>query len=477
MPYNILLVDDDATQARLIESILSDKLKYKTKLVTNGQEAIKILTAGEVQKFDLVLLDLSMPGIDGINVINAVKPVNPNLPIIIRTGYDDIDMIVAAMKAGATDFIKKLDGPERLQAIINNALRIHALTDELSRLKRTISGQFNFQDFIGNSQALNKVKELAKKVAPSNITVLLEGESGVGKELLAKIIHANSKRSDKPFIAINCGAIPENQVESTLFGHEKGAFTGATYKTFGKFREANGGTIFLDEIGELKPDVQVKLLRVLQNGEIEPVGSDKNIKVDIRIICATNKNLAELVKEEKFRDDLFYRLNAFPIYIPALRERKEDILKLAEYFIKNFAAAENKNIRDISGKARILLQSYEWPGNIRQLKNLIYRAVVLSGADILKTTDFPQILNSQSTNDQHLHKDTSIQLLLNDNGEMRKLSDIEKLIFITALKMNKCKMTATAKKLGIGRSTLYRKIEEYGIIIRDGEVLENTKKG
>lgn len=469
MSYNILVVDDDITQARVIENIIQDKLKYKTTVIDNGKEAIDVLTANDAQDIDLVILDLSMPGVDGVKVINEVKPVRPDLPIIVRTGYDDIDMAVNAMKAGATDFVKKLDEPERLQNCIHNALRIHVLNDEISRLKRTISGEITFSDIIGKSHAVKEMVALAEKVSNSNIPVLIEGKSGVGKELLARAIHAASHRKEKPFIAVNCGAIPDNLVESILFGHEKGAFTGALYKTSGKFREADGGTLFLDEIGELKPDIQVKLLRVLQNGEIEPVGSAKPVKVNVRIISATNSDLSKAIKDKTFREDLFYRLNAFPVHVPKLSERKEDIPLLIEHYRDIFSASEGKSIKGISKKALEMLVNYEWPGNIRQLKNTIFRAIVLCENEEIDTNHFSQILHSMQQNETNQDNKfnpeqpaQNISVKSND-GNFRKLEDIEKDIIKSALIYYKNHMSEVARRLGIGRSTLYRKLDEYGL--------------
>jgi DNA-binding NtrC family response regulator len=470
MSYNILLVDDDMTQSRVVEQVIQDKLHYHTQIVGNGQSAIDILTGKDASDIDIVLLDLSMPGIDGVGVLNAVRPIRPNLPIIIRTGYDDIDMAVEAMKAGATDFVKKFDSPDRLKKSIDNALRNHVLNDELSILKKSMSGRATFDDIIGKSPAIAEMISLGKRVSGSDIPVLLEGESGSGKEFMSCAIHDAGKRADKPFIAVNCGAIPENLVESILFGHEKGAFTGALYKTFGKFREADGGTIFLDEVGELTPDIQVKLLRVLQDGEIDPVGSNKPVKVDVRVISATNKNLLEEVKKGNFREDLYYRLNVFPIDVPPLRERNGDVSLLIKHFILAFAKSEAKHINNISPEAEELLCKYRWPGNIRQLKNTIFRAVVLCDSNVLSLSDFPQIvsgikdeLSAGFTGFESGKIDTSGLLMEENTNDFRKLCDIEKDIIISALEYYKGHMSEVARRLGIGRSTLYRKLDEFGI--------------
>lgn len=475
MPYNILLVDDDVSQARVVENVIKNKMHYNTKLINNGQEAIDALTSSHSADYDLVLLDMNMPAVSGIDVLKSVKHINPNLPIIIRSGYDDMNTVVDAMKAGAADFIRKIDDNKKLLETIEKTLRKHIINEEVSLIKKARGGKTNFSAILGDSVNTREMIALGKKVAASEIPVLIEGESGVGKELLSRAIHESGSRKDMPFIAVNCGAIPENLVESILFGHEKGAFTGAVYKTFGKFREADGGTIFLDEVGELSPDIQVKLLRVLQDGEIDPVGSKKPIKVNVRVISATNRNLNEEIKKGTFREDLFYRLSVFPIHAPSLRDRKGDIQKLVDYFVKSFSETENKKINGITKEAKDMLVKYSWPGNIRQLKNIIFRAIVLCESDILDVKDFPQVSNDLRAVDlggsyegqdygfiQKALNGNSM-LMQNEDGNFRSLADIERDIIVTAIKYYNGHMSEVARRLNIGRSTLYRKLEEYGI--------------
>ena len=310
----------------------------------------------------------------------------------MQTAHGSIETVVQAMRAGAIDFVVKPVGAERLQVSIKNAMRVDSLEDEIRRMRRRASGTLSFKDLATASPDMTRVIRLAERAAKSNIPVLIEGESGVGKEVLARAIQGSSDRKGKAFVTVNCGAIPDNLVESILFGHEKGAFTGATERHVGKFVEASGGTLFLDEIGELPLDAQVKLLRAIQEGEVDPVGAKKPVKVDIRLISATNKSLLDLVKGGGFREDLYYRLNVFPMTLPPLRARREDIPDLARSFLARFAAEEGKRVRGIAAEALSLLVRYDWPGNVRQLENALFRAVVLADGDELTLAEFPQIV-------------------------------------------------------------------------------------
>ncbi len=470
MSHHVLVVDNDPLQCRSAELSIRQMPLYDVTTLTSGLDAIELLKSTKGTFIDLVLLDLSMPEIDGMEVLRAIKPLRPDLPVIIYTAHGDVKRSVEALKEGAADFVEKQDGPERLKVSIENVLRMHSLEEEVDRLKRVTSGQARFSDITGASEEIRQAKMVAERAAKSNITVLIKGESGVGKELFARAIHGESKRSGKPFIPVNCGAIPENLVESVLFGHEKGAFTGALEKTIGKFREADGGTLFLDEVGELSLDVQVKLLRAIQEGEVEPVGSGKPVSIDVRLISATHRDLEEAVAEGNFREDLYYRLNVFPMTVPSLRERVEDIEALAEYFIDHIAAEENRKISGISQEAKKLLRSYSWPGNVRQLRNAVYRAVVLCDSEILGTDDFTHIIAAvdsyANSHRQPVHVrqpggDYVIEMM--DDREFRPLSEIEQEAISSALKFYEWKISTVARHLGIGRSTLYRKIQEYGL--------------
>src|ERR1700724_390821 len=385
----ILIVDDDPVQRRLLDNVVR-KFGYDALLAEGGDRALAILTGDEGQRIDAVVLDLVMPDLDGLGVLAKMRDAGLSIPVIVQTAHGGIDNAVTAMRAGATDFVVKPVGPERLQVSLRNALAASALEDELARVKRSRTGTLGFGDIITKSPRMQSMLRTAEKAANSTIAVLLEGQSGVGKELIARAIHGSGPRRRKQFVAINCGAIPDNLVESLLFGHEKGAFTGATERHVGKFVEASGGTLFLDEVSELPLAAQVKLLRALQEGAVEAVGGRKPVKVDVRIVSATNRKLLERVKSGQFREDLFYRLHVLPLTIPPLRMRREDIPHLLRHFLARFCAEENRNITGISGEAMAQLSQLAWPGNIRQLENAVYRAVVMSESDRLSLADFPQ---------------------------------------------------------------------------------------
>src|SRR6201981_3298796 len=386
MAASILIADDDAVQRRLVENMVQ-KCGYETMVVDSGDAAIALLTAPDGPIFDAMVLDLVMPGLDGLGVLAKLRDTGLSIPVIVQTAHGGIDNVVSAMRAGAQDFVVKPVGFERLQVCLRNALNASALKGELQRIRHSREGRLTFSDIITRSEAMAGVLRTAQKAASSSIPVLIEGESGVGKELFARAIHGSSERKAKPFVAVNCGAIPDNLVESILFGHEKGAFTGATERHQGKFVEAHGGTLFLDEVGELPLTAQVKLLRALQEGAVEAVGGRKPVKVDVRIISATNRKLLERVKGGHFREDLFYRLHVLPLTIPPLRARREDIPHLLRHFLARFAAEENRTITGITGEAMAHLAQLDWPGNIRQLENAVYGAVVMSAGGQLGLPD------------------------------------------------------------------------------------------
>jgi DNA-binding NtrC family response regulator len=479
----VLIVDDDPVQRRLLEALVR-RFGYATETVESGEAALARLDPAAGPAVDLLILDLVMPDLDGMTVLTRMREQERSIPTIVQTAHGSIETVVSAMRAGAYDFVVKPVGAERLQISIKNALRIDALEDEVRRLNRQASGTLSFRDLASNSPEMDRVIRLGERAAKSTIPVLLEGESGVGKEVVARAIQGASDRRGRAFVTVNCGALPENLVESILFGHEKGAFTGANEKHLGKFVEAHGGTLFLDEIGELPPEAQVKLLRALQEGEVDPVGGKRPVKVDIRLISATNQDLIDLVKRGIFREDLSYRLNVFPITVPPLRGRKGDIPDLVRRFTARFAAEEGKRLRGVSAEALALLQSYDWPGNVRQLENVIFRAVVLADGDELTVAEFPQIAAQVSGFDVRIpplpsaalreHRpereiirvevhDPNVLRLLDESGNLRRFDQLEAETLRFALGYYRSQMSAVARKLGIGRSTLYRKLKEYGL--------------
>ena len=487
MSCTILIVDDDPVQRRLLEALVR-RFGYAVETVESGDMALRRLASPTEAPVDLMILDLVMPDLDGMGVLTRLRESQCKVPTIVQTAHGSIEAVISAMRAGALDFVVKPVGAERLQVSIKNALRFDALEDELRRMNRRASGSLSLKDLASKSGEMERVIRLGERAAKSNIPVLLEGESGVGKELVARAIQGASERRGRAFITVNCGALPTNLVESILFGHEKGAFTGASEKHAGKFVEATGGTLFLDEIGELPPEVQVKLLRALQEGEVDRIGGRRPIKVDIRLISATNQNLIELVKRGLFREDLYYRLNVFPIAVPPLRQRRDDINDLARSFAARFAAEEGKRIRGISAEALAMLSAYSWPGNVRQLENTVFRAVVLADHDELTVAEFPQIAAQVDGFDVRIPpiaismpqsprlereivrvevRDPNVLALLDDSGDVRQIDVIEADTIRFALSHYRGQMSAVARKLGIGRSTLYRKMKEYGLFQGD----------
>ena len=484
MSATVLVVDDDPVQRRLLDAMLK-RFGYDVLTAEGGEQALALL-GDESQHIDCLVLDLVMPDRDGMAVLAALRERGIATPVIVQTANGSIETVVSAMRAGAVDFVVKPVGAERLQVSLKNALKLGALEHEIRYMKRRSAGQLGFRDLASKSPDMSRVVQLAERAAKSNIPVLVEGESGVGKEVLARAIQGSSDRRGKPFVTVNCGAIPHNLVESILFGHEKGAFTGATERHVGKFVEANGGTLFLDEVGELPLDAQVKLLRAIQEGEVDPVGGKKSVRVDIRIISATNKSLLDQVKRGEFREDLYYRLNVFPITLPPLRQRREDVADLARGFLARFSAEEGKKLRGISSEALGLLSRYDWPGNVRQLENAMFRAVVLADGDELTIAEFPQIAAQMEGFDVRIppappplsgarQEDAPpriVQVPVRDpnaldlvaGSDMRSLDELEREIIKFALAHYRGHMSEISRKLGIGRSTLYRKLKDYGLI-------------
>lgn len=498
---HVLIVDDDPVQRRLLRAAV-ERMGGSVALAEDGDVALDILRAGE--PVSIVVLDLKMPRVDGLEVMRRMNESKIALPVIVQTGHGGIDTVVEAMRAGAFDFVVKPVSPERLASSIRNALRV-----DRSDGHRNRAGAPAMDNLVSASPAMERVMHLVGRASSSTIPVVIEGESGVGKERIARAIQRASDRRSRPFVTVNCGAIPDKLVESVLFGHEKGAFTGATDKHRGKFIEANGGTLFLDEIGDLSLDVQVKLLRAVQDGEIETVGARHSARVDVRLISATNKNLIDEVRAGRFREDLYYRLNVFPILVPPLRNRKEDIPMLVRAFADRFARDHGlRGPVSISPEVMAMLTAYDWPGNVRQLENAVFRAVVLCDDGLLTPDFFPQIaaqlpgyaVREAGTGQRVAIADTppldggpeplaetshvfgsdpfitTVEMpasaamprpgeisLLDETSEVRTVADVEEAHIRFALDHYGGQMSEVARRLGIGRSTLYRKLKDYDI--------------
>jgi len=482
----VLVVDDEPVQLRLTEEVAS-RAGFITLTAGGGQEALSLLRTDP--SIGAVVLDLVMPDIDGMAVLETMRREDIGVPVIVQTANASLETVISAMRQGASDYFVKPVAPERLVVSLQNALRLDQLETCVRTERAKRDGTLGIQDIITNSPVMDRVIELSQKAAKSAIPVLIEGETGVGKELVARAIQGSGDRASKPFVTVNCGAIPENLVESTLFGHVKGAFTGATSDHAGKFAEAHGGTLFLDEVGELPPAAQVKLLRAIQDGEIEPVGSGKTQKVNVRLISATNRRLLNMARDGQFREDLYYRLNVFPIYVPPLRERRDDINALCTHFLTRFGAEARRRINGVSPEALALLKSYDWPGNIRQLENAVFRAVVLAESAELKPADFPQIMSHMAGRKEAAAASASISgpsapthiddvqirvtppaedaieaaqdRFLTPEGGIMPIDHLERDLIAFAIDHYDGHMSKVARALGIGRSTLYRKIKDY----------------
>lgn len=446
MTFNVLIVDDEKN----IRSGLGRALEldgYRTLLAADGQEAIDVIRSEEI---DLVIADLKMPRVSGEELLRHVVDQYPSVPVIILTGHGTIETAVQAMRDGAYDFLTKPVSLDRLSLLAKRALANRELVLQHRQLQNELEQQRESSAIIGKSSALQDVLNVVKQVAPTKASVLITGESGVGKELIADAIHRLSDRSANPLIKVHCAALSETLLESELFGHEKGAFTGAIGRKRGRFELANTGTIFLDEIGEINQSVQIKILRVLQEKRFERVGGEETLDVDVRIVAATNRDLKEEIAKGSFREDLYYRLNVVNIHVPPLRDRKDDIPLLSAAFIKEFSKENGKAVEGVDPRARAALHNHDWPGNIRELRNSIESAVVMAKGSIITIDDLPPSINRKGTEDDTI----SIQL-----GS--RLADAEREIIRTTLSANNGNKTRTAEILGIGRKTLHRKIAEY----------------
>ncbi|BBO77034.1 acetoacetate metabolism regulatory protein AtoC [Desulfosarcina widdelii] len=452
----ILIVDDEKNYTLILSAVLEDA-GFETLTANSGPESLDILSRSDV---DLVLTDMKMPAMDGIALLECIKKQDSDLPVIMMTAHGTVEKAVEAMQKGAYTYILKPFDNEQLVLYVNKAVSMYRVVKENRELRSAVEDRYSFHNIIGKSKAMRNVFQVIRKVAPASATVLIQGASGTGKELVARALHVNSPRKDKPFVAVNCSALTETLLESELFGHEKGAFTGAVSMKKGRFEIADSGTLFLDEIGELSLDLQVKLLRVLQERVIERVGGVKPVSVNIRLIAATNKSLKEEVARGSFREDLFYRLNVVPITLPPLRERLEDIRPLVSHFIGKYSEERNTEppVTGIDREVERLFYEYDWPGNVRELENVIERAIVMSPEAIVQVSDLPKdfVDNAHST----LHMD-GIPL---DANLYDTLALVERNMIIRALKKANYVQAHAAELLGIGKSGLNQKIKKYKLL-------------
>jgi len=449
---SILIVDDEDSIRLSLEGILEDE-GFKTAFAATGEECLQIIQGEDP---DLVLLDIWMPGIDGLETIKKIKQIRPNQLVIMMSGHGSIETAVKATRLGAFDFIEKPLSLEKVLLSIQNALKIGQLVAENQALKEKIGRDYQM---IGHSKAIEQLKQQIKMAAPSSGWVLITGENGTGKELVARAIHQQSKRADKPFVEVNCAAIPEELIESELFGHEKGAFTGATAARKGKFDQANGGTLFLDEIGDMSLKTQAKILRILQEQKFDRVGGNRTINVDVRVIAATNKDLLDEIKKGNFREDLYFRLNVLPFSVPPLRQRKDDIPRLCQHFLQYFCGKESRAIKTMSKEAVEALLNYDWPGNVRELKNLIERLVIMTHGQTITLADLPHSINKGNV--AKTQQNFSDIELPDSYREAKEL--FEKQFLQEKLRKSNWNVSKTAEMIGLERSNLHRKIKSYQI--------------
>jgi two-component system response regulator HydG len=447
----ILVVDDDAAHRLMLKTVLADD-GYD---ITEAGDGAAAVAAVENQFYDLILMDLKMVHMDGLEALRRIKTLSPGIPVIIMTAYASVGTAVNALKSGASDYLTKPVDIDELKILIDKTLHHHRLEQENLYLKERLADRFDLSAIIGRSPAMAQLFETVALVAPSDATVLIQGESGTGKELVANAIHQNSPRGQGPFIKLNCAALPETLLESELFGHEKGSFTGATARKAGRFQLADKGSIFLDEIAEMAPATQAKILRVLQEKEFEPVGGGRTIKVDVRVIAATNKDLPAEIETGRFREDLYYRLNVVQVPVPPLRDRGEDIALLADHFLKIYAEKNQRLIKGLTPRALDVFMRYDWPGNVRELENVVERAVILTRGDTVATAQLPKSLQELAGEDKPL---PPVNL-----APGKKLKEIEQEMILKTLEECQGNRTRAAETLGISRRTLQLKLKAYGI--------------
>jgi DNA-binding NtrC family response regulator len=464
MTARILVVDDEDIVIRSCQRIL-DGGDYTIEAVNDGQAALQKV---EDAHYDVIILDIMMPNISGLDVLRRVKETHPDIDVIMITGLSQIDTAVQAMKLGAFDYISKPFEPDELRLVVQRALERRQLLQENLNLKHEVSSKYRFENIIGSSPQMQAVYRLVAQCAPTNSTVLLTGESGTGKEVIARAIHYNSLRKDKPFVPVDCNSLSENLLESELFGHVKGAFTGAVSNKKGMFEVAGSGSLFLDEIGNFSMPIQAKLLRVLQEREFRPVGDTRTLAANFRLITATNKDLKAMVAGGTFRDDLFYRINIFPIHVPALRERKDDIPALAYHFLKVFATDLGKKITDISEGAISAMMNYDWPGNVRELENAMHRAAILASDNVIRQAHLVTIIDPAHTQSDMVVPRTGDELKrIKKAAREKSVEEIEKQFVLEALKRNDWNVTKSAEDTGMQRPNFQALMKKYAIRVRD----------
>jgi DNA-binding NtrC family response regulator len=464
MSARILIVDDEEIVLRSCLRIL-DGNGYQIEVAHDGHDALRKI---EENPYDVMILDIMMPNLGGLEVLRRVKEAHPDMDVIMITGLSQIDTAVQAMKLGAFDYISKPFEPDELKLVVQRALERRRLLQENLNLKSEVSSKYRFENIIGSSPPMQAVYRLVAQCAPTNSTVLLTGESGTGKELIARAIHYNSLRKDKPFVAVDCNSLSENLVESELFGHVKGAFTGAVGNKKGMFEVAGSGSLFLDEIGNFSISIQAKLLRVLQEREFRAVGDTRTQTANFRLITATNRDLKAMVAAGTFRDDLFYRINIFPLHVPALRERKEDIPALAYHFLKAFSAELGKKVTDISEGAMSALMNYTWPGNVRELENVIQRAAILTTDNVIRHAHLVNIIDPSRRSDDFAVPRTGDELKrVKKAAREKSVEEIEKQFVLEALKRNQWNVTKSAEDTGMQRPNFQALMKKYTIRVRD----------
>jgi len=471
MKKRILIADDEEIVIRSCQRILSED-EYDIDTAENGLEAIEKVAAND---YDMLILDIMMPKLTGMEVLQRVKETHPDIDVIMITGLNEIDTAVKAMKLGAFDYLPKPFDPDELEMVVTRAFERRQLLQENVNLKKEVSARYSFENIIGSSPPMQNVFRLVARCAPTNSTIMVRGESGTGKELIARAIHFNSLRKEHPFVTVDCASLSENLLESELFGHVKGSFTGAVSNKKGLLEAADGGTLFLDEIGNISMSTQAKLLRFIEEREFKAVGDTHTRSVNIRLITATNKDLEAMVGEGTFRDDLYYRINIFPIEIPPLRERRDDIPALAFHFLNQFSKEMDRKVKEFSAGAMNLLMNHDWPGNVRELENVVHRAVILASDEVIRQAHLVNILDMQPLADMDVPRTSEELKNIKKIARQKSVENVEKLFILGALKRNSWSVTAAAEETGMQRTNFQALMKKYDIRIRGGSVTDDPE--